>query len=194
MTDSAFSRRRFLAATGSTALVAGLAGCTGGGDGGDGGGGGDGSDGGDGGDSEMTDTETSDGGSMSGDYTEAEQRVVDYLQADPADDAFDGEFVDATGQDTISVAVGAEGNGGAFAFDPSAFVISAGTTVSWEWTGEGGQHNVQSVEESDFDFTNGDPKESGDPYTQSFDDTGVGVYHCEPHATLGMKGGFVVVE
>ncbi|WP_255195963.1 halocyanin domain-containing protein [Halorarius litoreus] len=189
MNDSEFSRRRFLAATGSTALLAGLAGCSGGGggDGGDGGGG----DGGDGGDSEPTESPTESSG---GDYTEAEQRVVDYLEADPADGTFDGEFVDATGQDEISVTVGSQGNGGAFAYDPVAFKISAGTTVSWEWSGEGGGHNVASDEPSDFDFTSGDPKQTGDPYTQSFDNTGVGLYFCEPHRSLGMKGGFVVVE
>lgn len=46
--SNSINRRRFLKATGGTALVGGLAGCMGG-DGGDGGGGGDGGDGGDGG-------------------------------------------------------------------------------------------------------------------------------------------------
>lgn len=183
MTESAFSRRRFLAATGSTALATGLAGCSGG-NGGDGGG-----------DDDSTDTATATSESMGGgDYTADEQRVADFLQSEPADDTFQGEFIDATDQDEISVDVGADGNGGAFAFAPVAFEITTGTTVSWEWTGKGGEHNVASVDQSDFDFTNGDPKQSGDPYTQSFDDTGVGLYLCEPHESLGMKGGFVVVE
>jgi plastocyanin len=33
----------------------------------------------------------------------------------------------------------------------------------------------------------------GGPYTQSVDD-GVGLYRCELHESLGMNGGFVVVE
>ncbi|MFC7175591.1 plastocyanin/azurin family copper-binding protein [Halosegnis marinus] len=48
--------------------------------------------------------------------------------------------------------------------------------------------------DSDFDFDSGDPKQTGDPFEQSFDDTGVGLYVCEPHRSLGMKGGIVVVE
>jgi halocyanin-like protein len=187
MNDSAFSRRRFLAATGSTALVAGLAGCSGGGDGGDDPGGTDTGTG--------TDTETATEASMGGgDYTQDEQRVADFLQAEPAEGTFDGEFIDATDQDSVSVKVGGDGNDGAFAFAPVAFKITTGTTISWEWTGEGGQHNVKSAEPSDYEFTSGDPKQSGDPYTQSFDEVGVGLYVCEPHRSLGMKGGFVVVE
>ncbi len=157
-------RRRFVAATGAAGLAA-LAGCSGGGD-------------------DPTPT----------DYTEAEARVAEYLDASVAEDTFDGTFADATGEDEVVVDVGADGNGAAYAFAPVAVRISAGTTVSWQWTGQGGVHNVASDGDSDFDFDSGDPKQTGDPFEQSFDDTGVGLYVCEPHRSLGMKGGIVVVE
>ena len=51
----------------------------------------------------------------------------------------------ATGSGEVTVAVGAQGNGGAFAFDPPAIRVSTGTTVVWEWTGEGAQHNVAAA-------------------------------------------------
>lgn len=167
------SRRRFVA--GSTVVaVAALAGCGGNGGGDDGG---------------MEETPTPTEGT-----SDAEQRVTDYLNADPPADNFGGTIADKTGMDEVAVKVGAAGNGGNFAFAPPAMKISVNTTVSWQWTGEGGEHNVVSHNDSDFDFKSGDPKASGDPFEQSFDNTGVGLYLCEPHESLGMKGGFVVVE
>jgi acyl-CoA synthetase (AMP-forming)/AMP-acid ligase II len=47
--------------------------------------------------------------------------------------------------------------------------------------------------QSDFDFYSGEPQDSG-TFEQTFDEAGVGLYLCEPHATVGMKGGFVVGE
>lgn len=108
---------------------------------------------------------------------------------------YDGNVVDRTGTDEVAVKVGAESADGQFyAFAPAAVKVSVNTTISWQWTGKGGQHNVVSVGKSDFDFDSGDPKTSGDPFEQSFDGTGTGLYECEPHTGLGMKGGFVVVE
>ncbi|WP_435194421.1 halocyanin domain-containing protein [Natronomonas sp. EA1] len=183
MTDSQLSRRSFVAAAGAASLTA-LAGCSSGGDATpepteeptD----------------EPTDEPTAEPTPTEGGGSGPEARVTDFLQSDPAAGNFDGNIADMTGMDSVTVEVGAEGNGGNFAFAPPAFRIDAGTTVEWVWTGKGGAHNVASVSDSDFDFTNGDPKESGDPYTQSFDNTGVGLYECEPHASLGMKGAFIV--
>lgn len=109
-------------------------------------------------------------------------------------DGVDGGYEDHRGQDEVVVEVGASGNGGNLAFAPAGVWVDQGATVVWEWTGQGGAHNVVSAGDSDFDFDSGDPKESGDPFEQSFDNTGVGLYLCEPHESLGMKGGFVVVE
>jgi halocyanin-like protein len=208
-TDPRLGRRKLLAGVG-TAAVAGLAGCSGSG----GGGGGDGGDGdaGDGGDGDedtptstpteaptSTATDASGGGVQvpdlepAGDAVGSESRGrVDEFLSDAGN--YDGDIMDATGMDEVVVAVGAEGNGGNFAFEHPAIAVSPGTTVSWQWTGEGGQHNVLSEDPSDFDIDSGDPKTSGNPYEQSFDSAGVGLYVCTPHVSLGMKGAVVVVS
>jgi serine/threonine-protein kinase len=159
------SRRRFVAG-GTAALATGVAGCAGGG---------------------------------TGDPSAAQQRVIDYLNADPPAENFDGSFAYLTGMEggpeeaDAVVDVGAEGNGGNLAFDAPAIKITAGTVVRWEWTGEGGAHNVVSHPDSDFDFDSGDPQTSG-TYKRTFDTPGVGLYFCDPHQDQGMKGGFVVAE
>ena len=101
-----------------------------------------------------------------------------------------GEVVDATGRDEVTVTVGAEGNGGAFAFEPAAVQIDPGTTIVWEWTGEGGQHNVVAREGADFESEL--TTEAGFRFSQSPDSEGVITYYCQPHQQLGMKGVVVV--
>lgn len=194
MVNARFGRRAVLSTT-ATALAAGIAGCGApAGDGGnDGDGGGDGDDGGDSGDTttteETTATTTEDGGDGG-----VPSAIAEYLNSDPAAGNFDGNIADKTGSEKVSVKVGAQGNGDHLAFSPAALRVSTGTTISWKWTGEGGLHNVVSTDASDFDFKSGDPKESGDPFEQSFDETGVGLYYCDPHRSVGMKGAFEVVE
>jgi halocyanin-like protein len=97
---------------------------------------------------------------------------------------FDGTTIDATGQDEVTVAVGA-GNAG-LAFGPAAIQVDPGTTVVWEWTGEGGGHNVVAEDDS---FRSGDPvSEAGTTFEQSFDEAGVRQYYCNPHRAAGMRG------
>jgi halocyanin-like protein len=98
--------------------------------------------------------------------------------------------VDATGQSEVTVTVGASGNGGNFAFGPAAVQVDPGTTVLWEWNGEGGQHNV--VAEEGGDFSSELTTEAGFTYEQTFDSEGVIKYFCQPHRALGMKGVVVV--
>jgi halocyanin-like protein len=100
------------------------------------------------------------------------------------------EVEDATGQDEVTITVGAEGNGGAYAFGPPAVQVDPGTTVVWEWTGEGGQHNVVAEEGGDFesDLT----AEAGFTFEQTLDSEGTIKYFCQPHRALGMKGVVVV--
>ncbi|WP_435195464.1 halocyanin domain-containing protein [Natronomonas sp. EA1] len=100
-------------------------------------------------------------------------------------DAFDGTE-DETGDETKTIMVGAQGNGGPFAFDPTAILVDAGTKITWEWVA--GTHNVVAVDGS---FRSGDPVEGG-TYTYTFDEPGVYTYFCEPHRGLGMKGAVVV--
>ncbi|MBX0323034.1 halocyanin domain-containing protein [Halomicroarcula sp. F13] len=103
---------------------------------------------------------------------------------------FDGTVVDRTGSDTAVVTVGAEGNGGAFAFDPPLVKIARGSTVRWEWTGDGGAHNVVFEE---ADVSSGDvASDAGTTFEHTFDDPGQYRYACLPHEALGMRGAVVV--
>ncbi|MDS0260314.1 halocyanin domain-containing protein [Haloarcula sp. S1CR25-12] len=104
---------------------------------------------------------------------------------------FDGTVVDAQGQDQVSVAVGAQGNGGNFAFDPPAVHVDNGATVVWEWTGQGGGHNVVSDGEGPLDSGEA-VADQGTTYEYTFDEDGIFNYICEPHESLGMKGSVVV--
>jgi len=189
MFESTRTRRSVVLSTGTLALTA-LAGCSGGSSGGsesdDGGGGTDTeSDGG----SESTDTE-SDGGSESTDTESG---------GGGGTPGFDGWLsnvgnydgvVDETGSDEVTIAVGASGNGGNFAFDPAAVRVSSGTTVVWEWTGQGAQHNVAA---EGGGFESDMSAEEGHTFEHTFSEAGTYEYACTPHRTLGMKG-VVVVE
>jgi halocyanin-like protein len=96
---------------------------------------------------------------------------------------YDGTTIDLTGQSSVTIEVGA-GNGLQFA--PPAVQVDPGTTVTWEWTGEGGAHNVVA---EDGSFESGDPvSEAGTTFEQTFDSEGVVKYFCVPHKASGMKG------
>lgn len=99
---------------------------------------------------------------------------------------FDGT-VDMRGQSEVVVEVGAQGNNGAFAFAPAAVRVDPGTTVVWEWTGEGGGHNVQA----ENDAYVSEIKEEGS-YAVQFEGSGVSTYLCLPHQSVGMNGAVVV--
>ena len=105
-----------------------------------------------------------------------------------------GSYQDARGQSEVTVQVGAGDTG--LAFDPTLLWVDPGTTVIFEWTGNGGDHNVQTVE-------GGGPAslDSGDPvgeegytyeYETSEEDVGITHYHCVPHTAVGMHGGLAV--
>ena len=102
----------------------------------------------------------------------------------------DGGFTDARGEGEVTVAVGAEGNGGAFAFEPAGLWVDPGTTVVWEWTGEGGGHNVASQEGDDF--ASDIVSEAGATFEHTFEEGGITTYQCDPHVSLGMKGAVAV--
>ncbi|MFC5134873.1 MULTISPECIES: halocyanin domain-containing protein [Haloferacaceae] len=166
------SRRRYVVGTGAALATGLLAGCSGGGDGSGDGGGGDGSAG-----------EPAD---------DVPSEIDDYLSENEAR-LYEGTIADYTGEDEVVVDVGAGEIG--FAFDPAAIRIDAGTTVVWEWTGEGGAHNVVSAEGSASDFESGDQvAEEGTTFEQSFDDAGVQLYYCTPHQSNGMHGAIEVIE
>ncbi len=171
------TRRSVVLSTSTLALTA-LAGCSG-----DSGGENDGSESrSDGGTATETERDDGNGGSGGGGTASFDgwmENVGNY----------DG-VADETGSGAVTVAVGAQGNGGAFAFDPPAIRVSTGTTVVWEWTGEGAQHNVAAEGggfESDLS------SEEGYTFEHTFAEAGTYEYVCTPHRTLGMKG-VVVVE
>jgi len=104
---------------------------------------------------------------------------------------FDG-VVDRRGQSEVTVEVGAQGNDGDFAFSPAAIRVDPGTTVTWEWTGEGGGHNVVAEEGTDYSYESELVSEAGHTFEHTFEQEGVSKYYCTPHRSLGMKAAVVV--
>ncbi|MUV90814.1 halocyanin domain-containing protein [Halapricum sp. CBA1109] len=104
---------------------------------------------------------------------------------------FDGEMLDWTGREDPTVDVGIQGNGGNYAFGPAAMQVAAGTTVTWEWTGEGQAHNV--VHE-DGTFESQSTAEEGFTFSHTFESTGTYRYVCTPHRSQGMKAVVVVTD
>ncbi|MFC7222083.1 halocyanin domain-containing protein [Halalkalicoccus sp. GCM10025322] len=97
---------------------------------------------------------------------------------------------DLRGQGEATVQVGAGSDG--LAFDPPGIWVDTGTTVIWEWTGEGGGHNVAAVEGGDF--ASEVSSESGFTFENTFEEGGIVTYECEPHTSQGMHGGVAVGE
>jgi len=100
----------------------------------------------------------------------------------------DRETVDATGEERVSVAVGADGG---FAFAPASLRIDVGTTVVWEWTGVGGSHNV--IDRGGA-FESGLAAAEGHTFEHEFSAPGTYEYVCTPHQTRDMEGTVEVVE
>ena len=102
---------------------------------------------------------------------------------------YSGETVDMRGQDTVTVEVGVQGNGGPNAFGPPAIHVDVGTTVQFEWTGDG-VHNV--VNEGGGYSSGSAVGAAGVNFEHTFEEAGISKYYCEPHRTVGMKGAVVV--
>ncbi|MCL7417603.1 MAG: halocyanin domain-containing protein [Halalkalicoccus sp.] len=94
---------------------------------------------------------------------------------------------DLRGQGEATVQVGA---GDGFAFAPPAIWIDPGTTVIWEWTGEGGGHNVSNT--GDLGFESDISSEAGFTFEYTFEEGGIFEYECVPHTSQGMHGGVAV--
>ncbi|WP_251329130.1 halocyanin domain-containing protein [Haloplanus pelagicus] len=104
---------------------------------------------------------------------------------------FDGT-VDRTGQDSVTVEVGAEGNGGPYAFGPAAVRIDPGTTVTFEWVSD--THNILLESQPSGAGWQGveSIENSGYSHEHTFETEGIYKYYCQPHLALGMKGALVV--
>ncbi|WP_049893780.1 halocyanin domain-containing protein [Salinarchaeum sp. Harcht-Bsk1] len=97
--------------------------------------------------------------------------------------------VDWTGRDSVTIDVGAGDDGRLFA--PPAVRVDAGTTITWEWSGAGGPHNVVA---EDGSFDSGSSTASGDAtYEYTPESTGTYRYVCVPHESMGMVGAVDVV-
>ncbi|WP_255196950.1 halocyanin domain-containing protein [Halorarius litoreus] len=116
----------------------------------------------------------------------------------PTEPAYDGWFNDvrnyrgtrdARGEPAVTVTVGAKDSLGHFSFAPAAVGVSPGTTVTWEWSGNGGTHDVVAL---DGAFRSPYTDRAGTTFTHTFDTPGVYKYYCTPHRGMGMKGAVVV--
>ncbi|WP_075936661.1 halocyanin domain-containing protein [Halosegnis longus] len=104
----------------------------------------------------------------------------------------DGGYTDARGESEVTVEVGASGNGGSLAFSPAGLWVDPGTTVIFEWTGEGGDHNVVAQEGPAALDSGGAVGEAGYTYEYTFEEGGITNYACAPHQSLGMVGAVAV--
>jgi halocyanin-like protein len=176
-------RRTVLRATGAAIGGAALAGCTGSA-------------------TDTTDSPAGDAGGESGGETAATDDGSDETagaSGGGSSPEFDGWLsdvgnydgvTDATGEDSVTVRVGTEANGGAYGFGPAAVRVDAGTTVVWKWTGDGGSHNVVA---EGGEFESEMVGEKGHTFEHAFESAGTYEYACTPHEAMGMKG-VVVVE
>lgn len=119
------------------------------------------------------------------------------LSTEPAYDGwFDGVETyrgtyDMRGRPAVTVTVGAKDSRGYFAFAPAALAVSPGATVSWEWAGKGGSHDVVALDGS---FESALTGRAGATFEHTFDAPGVFKYYCRPHRMMGMKGAVTVLD
>lgn len=99
-------------------------------------------------------------------------------------------IVDLRGEERVTVEVGAEGNGGAFAFEPAAIHVDPGTEVVWEWVGD----KTYDVLDESMGYRSETVGGAGYRYGVQFDGHGVSKYACEQYAEFGMKGVVVIGE
>ena len=103
-----------------------------------------------------------------------------------------GTYEDARGEDEVTVIVGADDDG--LAYDATKLWVDPGTTITWEWTGAGGAHNVVTVE-GEADLDSGDPVDTEGhtyEYEVTEEDAGITHYFCAPHDAVGMHAGIAV--
>jgi halocyanin-like protein len=103
-------------------------------------------------------------------------------------DNYGGTIQDATGNDSVKIGVGVQGNGRHFAFGPPAVRVSSGTTVTWVLA-EGKGHDVVHLED---EFESGPLRKSEPEFEYTFTSSGLYLYHCGLHDRFDMKGAIVV--
>lgn len=111
--------------------------------------------------------------------------VREHLQDAPN---FDGTLADRTGEDGVTVLTGDPGDGAEYRFLPPAIRVDPGTTVTWE-VADGTVHTVTATDES---FDSGVFDGEDETWSHTFEESGVFLYYCAPHRSLGQKGAVVV--
>ena len=105
-----------------------------------------------------------------------------------------GSYQDARGESEVTVMVGAGDTG--LAFDSTLLWVDPGTTVTFEWTGAGGAHNVKTVDGGGPAGLDSGEAVGEEGYTYEYEtseeDVGITHYHCVPHTAVGMHGGLAV--
>ncbi|WP_254538674.1 halocyanin domain-containing protein [Halomarina litorea] len=98
-------------------------------------------------------------------------------------------IIDKRGESSVTITVGAPGNGGDFAFEPAAVRVDPDATVVWEWTGKGGVHNVRATDET---YESEMLSDVGATFERAFSSEGISLYSCLPHEAMGMKGAVII--
>lgn len=124
-------------------------------------------------------------GCLGGDDAPTEPDVGDWFG--PTDN-YDG-FEDHTDQEQVNVLVGTGDQG--WEFEPPAITVSPGTVVEFEWTGDGGDHNVEHAD-TDWQNPEGTVSAEGHTWEREFSDPGTHRYTCWPHDEVGMRGAIFV--
>jgi plastocyanin len=140
---------------------------------------------------------------MSTDETNAAVSRRGFLKAGAGATAAAATAGTAAGQEDGNESEGDGGGGGGGSetvavidneFDPAELYVAPGTTVTWEWEGDG--HNV--VVDSQPDEANWEGHEpienSGFTHEHTFETLGEYAYYCAPHQSLGMEGTVIVNE
>ncbi|MFC6731082.1 halocyanin domain-containing protein [Haladaptatus sp. GCM10025893] len=97
-------------------------------------------------------------------------------------------ITDLRGESTVTVEVGADGNGGAFAFEPAAIHVDPGTTVIWEWVGK----NEYDVSDPELGYQSDLLAGQGNRFAVEFDGHGLSKYECSAYGEQGMRGVVIV--
>lgn len=122
-----------------------------------------------------------------GDDPPEEPAYGDFLNSVPH---FDG-FEDLTDQDQVTVLVGDGDNG--MLYTPPAITVVPRTPVTFEWTGQGGEHDVRA-EDAPTSWQNpeGLIDQEGHTWTREYEEPGTHLYWCWPHRGAGMRGAIFV--
>jgi halocyanin-like protein len=123
---------------------------------------------------------------------EEQRTLTGYPQVDNwlENNDFDGRLEDGRNQSQVTIKVGADGNGGNFAYDPNAILVSQGTELVFEWSGRGGGHDV-TWDQGDFPDSES-TSSAAKSYSVTMDESGVFLYFCDEDQPGGGRGAVVV--